>query len=471
MLAAAMLLGVAGRLAYGWHAPFWFDETFSGVIASQPDFGALLSWCLNEVTGPAYYMPLWAWEKVAGHGDTALRLPSLLCSLAAPALIAWKGHGDRDLRLFWAVLVLLWLPAQVVAFEARPYPQLFLLGVAQAIAFARLLERSGVASATWWTGWTALAVLTNYNALVIAGVQGVIYLAHHRKAALATWPALWPMLPVAAWTAVHLSFLLMLMGAHGDAYHALPLAALVSIPAVLVGLPLHGTLVLGTIAASGVLLWRRGARWQATPEALLALSGLLAVAVVLVLAFLRPGFAPRYLTPAMPALLFAVAWWARTMLRIEAKPVAIVVAVLMLAAGGVLRSSLSERDGDVRHLFNLERPSAWLAQRPPRRLAFLWDGPVGAASDPVRMAQVAGFFLHRDGVPVAVKVIRSMPGTDPNQAMLAAARHPDRAILWIANDRLGGAHVPRLDRIDPRRECRDFGEGQVVVTACRQRGR
>ena len=170
MLSVAALLGIAGRLAYGWHAPFWFDETFSGVIASQRDVGALVSWCLHEVTGPAYYMPLWAWEKLAGNGDIALRLPSLACSLAAPMLIGWKGSRDRDLRLFWATLVLLWLPAQVVAFEARPYPQLFLLGTAQAIAFVRLIERPGTARAAWWAGWTALAMLTNYNALVVGGV-------------------------------------------------------------------------------------------------------------------------------------------------------------------------------------------------------------------------------------------------------------------------------------------------------------
>ncbi|GGA57648.1 hypothetical protein [Sphingomonas psychrolutea] len=342
MLAAAFVLGVAGRLAYSWNAPFWFDETFSGVIASQRDAASLLSWCLHELTGPAYYMPLWAWEKLAGNSDLALRLPSLFCALAAPILIAAGGSRDRDLRVFWATLVLLWLPAQVVAFEARPYPQLFLLGTAQAIAFLRLMQQPDRTRAAWWAGWAACAILTNYNAVVIAGVQGLLYLAHHRRAAVATWPALLAFVPVAAWIALHVGFLMTLAAVHGQAYAPLPLSQVATIPALLFGLPFHGTLVLGTIAASSFFARRRLAV-PMTPEALLALSGVIALAVVLLLAFVRPGFAPRYLTPTMPAVLFAVAWWARAMLRIDVKPVVIVVAVLMLAAGGVLRSSLTER--------------------------------------------------------------------------------------------------------------------------------
>ena len=133
-----------------------------------------------------------------------------------------------------------------------------------------------------------------------------------------------------------------LAAVHGQAYAPLPLSQVATIPALLFGLPFHGTLVLGTIAASSFFARRRLAV-PMTPEALLALSGVIALAVVLLLAFVRPGFAPRYLTPTMPAVLFAVAWWARAMLRIDVKPVVIVVAVLMLAAGGVLRSSLTER--------------------------------------------------------------------------------------------------------------------------------
>lgn len=468
MLATAMLLGVASRICYSWNAPFWFDETYSGVIASQPNPAALVSWCLHELTGPAYYMPLWVWEKLAGNSNLALRLPSLLCALAAPLVIFLRGSWHRDVRLFWATFVLLWLPAQVVSFEARPYPQLFLLATIQAIVFLRLMKRPSRARAAWWAGLSACAILTSYNAVVISGIQGALYLAHHRKNALSTWPALLAFVPVAGWIGLHLPFLILHTTAHTQAYAAVPLGQITNIPAWLLGLPLHGTIALGTIAVScGLRARHRGIRAPASPEAMLALSGMAAVATVLLLAFIRPGFAPRYLTPAMPAALFAMAWWARRVVRIDPKPVLIVVTVLMIAAGRVLRSSLTERDGDVRHLFNMERPSIWLAEERLRRVVFLWDGPVGAAADPQRLAQVAGFFFDRAKIPVPVTVLRLTAEADPNHALLAAAKEPGTAVMWIANDRLGGKHEPHLAQLDPRRICRDFGEGQVIVTACR----
>ena len=82
----------------------------SSVIATQPTLAGLLKWCLSELTGPAFYMPMWAWEKVAGSSDFALRLPSLVISLATPLAILRFGNRDADLRLWWTVCVLLWVP-------------------------------------------------------------------------------------------------------------------------------------------------------------------------------------------------------------------------------------------------------------------------------------------------------------------------------------------------------------------------
>lgn len=35
LILAVLVIGVGGRLAYGWDAPLWFDETFSAVIGSR----------------------------------------------------------------------------------------------------------------------------------------------------------------------------------------------------------------------------------------------------------------------------------------------------------------------------------------------------------------------------------------------------------------------------------------------------
>ena len=471
LLSVAVVLGGTGRIAYGWGAPFWFDETFSGVIASQPSVASLVAWCLSEVTGPAFYMPLWAWAQFAGSSDAALRAPSLVLSFAAPLLILWNGSRDRDVALFWTVVTLLWVPSFVVAAEARGYPQLFFLGTAQAIAFVALIERPGTRRALAWTALSAVAVLSHYYAAIPAAVQGVAYLVVHRRRAVRTWPALAALLPVAGWMAWHLPMLRYYATAHDAAYAPLPLSALASLPVYLFGAPLHGTIVLGTVVVASLIAVRRtGVSAVPSAATILSCCAVVSVAIPLTLGFFRPGFAPRYLTPAMPGLLFGLAVWARHMMRVDAKPVIVVMATMTIMTAGVIGSSLGEPDRDPRHLFNLEQPSTWLGEARPNRLVLLWDGPIGAASGAAHLAEVGGFFFRRAGHPVAVELARVGPQQDPNRVVLTlAGSAPDTAILWMANDLLPARRRPQLPRYDAALSCRDFGEGVVTMTACRRR--
>ena len=108
---AALLLGTIARLRSGLELPLWIDETFTATIATQPDFAGLVRWCLTELTGPAFYGPMWLWTKVAGSSDAMLRLPAVTMALATPLVIARFGHRDRSLALLWAALCFLWLPS------------------------------------------------------------------------------------------------------------------------------------------------------------------------------------------------------------------------------------------------------------------------------------------------------------------------------------------------------------------------
>lgn len=469
LFASALLIGVAARLSYSWNAPFWFDETYSGVIATQTRFAAAVDWCLHELSGPGFYLVLWAWRHIAGDSDMALRLPSIVCSIAAPLLLYFRGHPDRDVRTFWAVLVLLWLPADVVAGEARPYPQLFLLGVLQAMAFRRLIETPTRGLALRWGLITACAILTSYNALAISGVQAVLFIARQRRRALAMgWPAVLPLLMVAGWMAAHLGFLLHFVRAQDASYSAMPLAAIATLPTILFGAPLLGLIILGVVAVTALLYWRP--RQGPDANGLVALSGMIAVGAVFAIGFINPGFAPRYLTPSMPALLFGFALWARWQAARDSKPVAVVMALLLLSSAELVRSALTEPDRDPRHAFNFETASAWIDAGRPQRLVFFWDGPTSAAGDAPRLAEVGGYFLARAGHPIPVDVARAGRGDDPNAAVLALARqHPGAAILWLSNIDFGAKRVPQIAERDPRYQCRDFGGGLVTVTACRWR--
>lgn len=470
VFAAALVVGVAVRVQYGRGMPLWFDETFTGTIATQPTPSALLRWCLTELTGPVFYGAMWLWAQVAGAGTEALRLPSLLLSIGAPLLIAARGHPDRELRLLWASVALLWLPIVALTNDARPYPMLFAFGCAQAMLFLRLMRAPGTRVAFGWSCVTAALALTHYSALAVGGAQGVIYLLAHRRRALATWPAATALIPAAVWMAYNLPYVFgMTMG--GDRTPGRPLDVLAGAPADLFGIGLIGVVIAAAAAGS---LFAPSVRAElgraASPEAMLAASGAVACAATVALAAVHISVHPRYLTPSAPALLFGVAWWLRGTARVDARPAMLVLGVMGASACSVLWTASTDRGVDPRHLFGFETASRWLMEQPVRRVVFLWTDPVGDASPEGNVADVAGFVFRRDGRPVRVEVLRRRSGTDTSLlARMTAGDDPEAAILWIANDRQMPDHsVARIAEQDPRWDCREFGGGHTLVHACRR---
>lgn len=474
LLGAALIVGMFGRIAYSHGATLWFDETFTAVIASQPTFDRLINWCLHELTGPAFYMPMWIWVKLAGNSDVALRLPSLILSIATPLAVLRWGHRDGALRWWWAAFLLLWPPIFALAGEAKSYPEIFALGAAQAAVFMRLLERPSTWRACAWALLSALAVLCHYWCALPALVQGLAFLALHRLRALRTWPALILLIPMLVWSRLHLPFVLGLTIGGSSGINGLPLSALRDIPMFVLGTSANGVLVAMIVLASlGMTVRRDG--WprlqKPSPEMTLALCGLASIAAILLIAFIRPGFSPRYMMGAMPSFLFALALWARRTAPRDARLPLMAAAMLLASEVGVIVSILRHPESDARHMFELERPSAWIAQRPVDHLVIFWDNPVGEVSNASQLAEVGGFFLRRAGHKVEVSVARAPAGTDPNPAVLALtdARRKS-AILWFSNDDLPPGRAPHIETLDPRYECHAFSRGMIAVTACRWRG-
>lgn len=472
-IAAVALLAVMGRWWSGWTAPLGFDETFSAVIATQPDAASLIDWCLNEIGGPVYYGLLWLWAHLFGDGIASLRAFSLVASLAAPLVIVRWGPEDRHLRLLWAGLLALWLPGLEMATTARSYALLTLLGTAQAILFLRVMRRPERGRALAWTTVSVLTVLTHYHAALLAGVQGLILLGVHRRAAVRCWPALIPLVPMAGWMALHLP-LLFHFGARGAWYPPFRLAQLAGASASFFGsVPLGGTAIVG----AGLAIAAHGRSWRLSDldraDRALAASGLAALALMLALAMARPSFAWRYVAPLAPAILFAVALGLDRARRHSAfVPIGAILACGALVAARIVEQIVQPRD-DIRYALNLDEPSAWLGERPPHRLGFLWDSPTGSMSDPGRIAQVVGYPLNRRHHVVPVLPFRVVPGEAPS---VTVARLVDQAkfdaLIWLADATVPGT----MQRPDPptlqRRgwTCREFGRMPVVMLTCRAAG-
>jgi hypothetical protein len=369
--------------------------------------------------------------------------------------------------LAWAALALLWLPMLPMATEARPYPQLFFLASAQAIVFMRVVEMPSRGLAAGWAALTALAGLTHYYSLLIGGFQGIVLMVAHRRTLKALLPAAIPLAALGAWMLVHLPFVLSFTAGRADHYQPLPLEAAATLPMMLFGIGLQGFAVLALILVTFGYWWR-GAAWR-SPEALLFFTGAAAFAVLFALGFFKPTMMPRYVTSTIPALLFGVAAWL-VKLRPK-KPVFPCLAFASLVAAmlqSVVQSPADPRFRERRH-FEFETASAWLGERSPSRLIFLWSTATGEQSSRENLTDLAGFFFRRSGHPVDVRLVR-IAGAQTNQALLsAAASDPRSAILWMSDDDLPAGIAPMVSQLDPRWKCRDFGGERVLVYACRRR--
>ena len=204
-VAALIVATMALRLWASHGLPLWIDESWTAMIASQSSWGAFWREVWLDCNPPFYYALMALWTKIFGLSAFALRLPSLLFVTAAALLpLIWRAPGlSRAATLCWAALILLWGPGFDLAADARGYGLLLLLSTAQALAFMHLMHRPDVQRATLWAGLGSLSGLTHYHALLLAGVQGLAFLAVHRGQALRCWPAALAFIPAFGWLALH----------------------------------------------------------------------------------------------------------------------------------------------------------------------------------------------------------------------------------------------------------------------------
>ena len=281
------------RAALAWGLPLWLDETWTAAISGSPDFSTLWHNIWLDGNGPVYYILMWLWPF---HGDLGLKLPSLAFVIAASALaVLWRSG---PVSLFWAALLLLWLPGIYFAVEARGYALLFLLSILQTVAFVRLLEAPSTIRAAAWVGLSSLAILVHYFAAVVALTEGMAYLWMYRGRALTTWPACLLLAPAVAWFAYHLPHLML--------YAQMPWYSRVGLndwPRLMLW-TIGGTAMcaVGMLAIVALFLQRPPREVLAT-----AAAGWVAAALLVLAGLLRPMLVDRYLVPCVPPILLGVA--------------------------------------------------------------------------------------------------------------------------------------------------------------------
>ncbi|MCA1654834.1 MAG: hypothetical protein LC656_11895 [Sphingomonadales bacterium] len=280
------------------------------------------------------------------------------------------------------------------------------------------------------------------------------------------YPAALPLMLATVWIAFHASFVLDFAAGHTAHYSPAPLVTLTAFPWFVFGQGFQAFMIVGLIAFTSRYWW--GDLRNPSPEALLIWTGIAAFVLILAMGLLRATLMPRYFTPGIPALLFGVACWAERVRSKDVRPAFFMFAVFFAAMAATLVTGPNDMRFRERRNFQFETASAWLMERSPDRLLFLWPTPTGAQSKSKFLAEIAGFFFARAGHPVKVEISRG--GTDPNRALIAAAGSDPRAtILWMSDNRTAADVKPTVDRQDRSWECRDFGGENILVYACRRK--
>lgn len=431
------------RLALGRDLPLWADETWTAMIAGQPDWSAFWREAWLDCNAPLYYVLISLWTELAGASNAALRAPSLLfVCLAGLTPVAWRPSGlSREAALAWGAMVFLWMGSTGIALDARGYGLLLLLGMLQAIAFARLVEAPSLRTAWLWAGIGSAALATHYFSFAATAVQGAMLLALQRRSALRLAPAALAFLPSLAWAAAHL-----------------PRLADYARPGIAWYAPLDGATALWLAAyAIGAWTWWFAAAAVALPLAMRALAGageaeagryralaavslagLAALALLLAAGAVRPSLTARYLVPLVPSLLLGLILLAARAGRANAAYAALVLLFLApYADPGPLREELA-----IRSAFSIEPASAHLARTRPQRVAFVWDHPATPILDRRSLAQFAGVFFARSGLEPEIGVASAPPAPEAGTALLWLY---DEAIRPVGSpgSRPGCRHYPR----------------------------
>ncbi len=151
---ASMVVGTVIRLDVP--RGLWLDEAVSVSEARMP-YGAMLHrLATTDVHPPLYFTVLWATIRLIGHGDYAVRVPSILFGIALIPMVYLLGKEAYDRRTGAVAAVIVSVAPILVWYsqEARMYMMLMVFGVAALWAQLRILRRGG------WYPWVVYTLAT-----------------------------------------------------------------------------------------------------------------------------------------------------------------------------------------------------------------------------------------------------------------------------------------------------------------------
>ena len=153
----------------------WIDEGDTAYYAVQPNFSSWKSHLLTDTNAdcqfPLYMLGIWAWEKLTGSSEYALRSLNAGFALLAIASLALIGR-QRRFRYLWMLLLIqpfFWFYLN----EARPYMLQLASGAILLAGFVTLEEKKG--GSLGWGLFFMGTILLYYSTLLSFVTLGVFY--------------------------------------------------------------------------------------------------------------------------------------------------------------------------------------------------------------------------------------------------------------------------------------------------------
>lgn len=309
LLLGLLVPAAVGVLVGAWNLggkPFSYDETFEALLVMFPPF-RFAGWVVTfEASGAFYHSFLWVW-KFLGTSEVALRLPSLIFSVAAIPVTYLIAR--RVLSAPWAFVAGLFLAVSALwlahAQEARPYGLYLLMATLSTLALLRAIERP---DRLRWAVYAVVTVLAMWSHLMMA----FVVLAHALAIAVHPDVRRWwrpAALSLAAAAVAGVPIAISIMRSNQARWYWITdptpqglwegLRHLLSDGGYLLTLSWLALLAIGIVAAA----WRwRGDRRAAWPLVVVVAWLVVPIVVPWVLSFIRPMYTPRYIFPVLPAL-------------------------------------------------------------------------------------------------------------------------------------------------------------------------
>lgn len=192
-LAAALGIILAVRL---WISPlpssFWMDETGTVWSVTGGIKDVIAHWQADFPVMPLHSLLTWAWSRVAGMSEVALRLLSVI-EVSLAALLLWKAARRLTGRVTAAYTLLLLASLSHVSFaaaDARPYALALLCAAWVFFETVRFIQTGRTVHAVLQGIALGLAMNSHYGYGVLIAPLAVYILVAHRRGWSQMRPAL-----------------------------------------------------------------------------------------------------------------------------------------------------------------------------------------------------------------------------------------------------------------------------------------